>query len=155
MSFLDLAPSWSDEPLTDPTLAANVVDLMVSMGDRYRGTFTAILCGADARFRAVVAIDLPSHFAAETTSLDHPSLDTPGLCATALHPIVPALRTEPGAALLLALGRPGPPTWPALDHEWSTAATHLCRAAQVPLLGFYIATPEHLYQPQEANAEAA
>ncbi|MFF1819954.1 hypothetical protein ACFVWG_21815 [Kribbella sp. NPDC058245] len=160
MSFLDLAPSWSDYPLTDPTLAADVVDLMVSMGDRYRGTFTAILCGPDARFRAVVAIDLPAYFAAEATRLDTPNLDlpgldTPGLCATALHPIVPALRTEPGAALLLALGRPGPPTWPDLDHEWSTAATHLCRAAQVPLLGFYIATPGHLYQPLELNAEAA
>ncbi|MFK4084565.1 hypothetical protein ACI2LF_10685 [Kribbella sp. NPDC020789] len=150
MSFLDLAPTWSDRPLTDPTLAADVVDLMVSQGDRRRGTFAAILCGPDAYFRAVVAIDLPSEFAG------HPhSLDTPGLCATALHPIIPALRTEPGAALLLALGRPGPPEWPEIDNEWSTAATHLCRAAQVPLLGFYIATQDHLYQPLEAKSSAA
>ncbi|MFB6721273.1 hypothetical protein ACFCV3_13970 [Kribbella sp. NPDC056345] len=150
MTFLDLAPEWADQPLTDPTLAADVVDLMVSHGDRTRGTFTAILCGPDARLRAVVAIDLPTEFADQ-----HPPLDTPGLCATALHPIVPALRTDPGSALLLALGRPGPPTWPEVDDEWSTAATHLCQAAQVPLLAFYIATPDHIYQPLRATAKAA
>jgi hypothetical protein len=142
MSFRDLAPTWSDQPLTDPTLAADVVDLLVSHGDRRRGTFSAILCGPDARYRAAVAIDLHTEFADPASTLD-----PPGLCATALHPIVPALRTEPGSCLLLALGRPGPPTWPDIDNEWSAAATHLCQAAQVPLLGFYIATPDHIYQP--------
>lgn len=150
MSFLDLAPEWADQPLTDPTLAADVVDLMVSDRDRHRGTFTAILCGPDARLRAVVAIDLPDEFADQL-----PPLDTPGLCATALHPIVAAIRDEPGSCILLALGRPGPPTWPDVDNEWSTAATHLCQAAQVPLLAFYIATPDHIYQPQALNATAA
>ncbi|WP_165956574.1 hypothetical protein, partial [Kribbella antibiotica] len=59
------------------------------------------------------------------------------------------------AALLLALGRPGPPIWPDIDNEWSTAAAHLCHAAQVPLLAFYIATSDHLYQPLLANPLAA
>ncbi|WP_405059770.1 hypothetical protein OG474_44550 [Kribbella sp. NBC_01505] len=147
MSFLDLAPSWTDHPLTDPTLAADVVDLVVSQADRECGVFAAILCGPDARFRAVVLIELSPDQA--------PPLDTPNLCATALHPIIPAMREEPGSPLLLALGRPGPPTWPDIDNEWSTAATHLCQAAQVPLLGFYIATPTHLYQPQQTTAQAA
>ncbi|GAB3954715.1 hypothetical protein GCM10029976_097600 [Kribbella albertanoniae] len=150
MTFLDLAPEWADQPLTDPTLAADVVDLMVSDRDRRNGTFTAILCGPDARFRAVVAIDLPEEFAEQ----DLP-LDPPGLCATAMHPLVLALRSEPGSCLLLALGRPGPPTWPEVDDEWSTAAHHLCQAAQVPLLAFYIATPDHIYQPLLANSNAA
>jgi hypothetical protein len=148
MSYLDLAPAWTDRPLTDPALATDVVDLMVTHGERSRGTFAAILCDPDARFRAVITIDLRAEFAG------HP-LDTPNLCATALHPIVPALRTDPGAALLLALGRPGPPTCPAIDTEWSSAATHLCQAAQVPLLGFYIATHDHIYQPHPPQPIAA
>ncbi len=148
MSYLDLAPSWTDLPLTDPALALDVVDLVVTHGERSRGTFAAVLCGPDAHFRAVISIDLRTEFAGHT-------LDTPGLCATALHPIVPALRTDPDSALLLALGRPGPPTWPDIDNEWSTAATHLCQAAQVPLLGFYIATHHHIYQPQPLATIAA
>ncbi|TDD47277.1 hypothetical protein E1263_34955, partial [Kribbella antibiotica] len=70
MTFRDLAPTWSDRPLTDPALAADVVDLMVSHGDRSRGTFTAILCGPDARYRATVAIDLTSEFATPGPPLD-------------------------------------------------------------------------------------
>ena len=69
------------------------------------------------------------------------------MCTSALTPIMPAVRTAPGTSLLLALGRPGPDTWPDLDTEWANAATHLCRTTGVPLLGFYIATPRHIYQP--------
>jgi len=148
MSYLDLAPSWTDRPLTDPALATDVIDLLLTHGERSRGTFAAILCDPTARFRAVISIDLRAEFPGHAP-------DTPALCAPALHPIVPALRTDPDAALLLALGRPGPPTCPTTDTEWSTAATHLCRAAQVPLLGFYIATPDHIYQPEPAQLAAA
>ncbi|MET7280300.1 hypothetical protein ABZS29_18835 [Kribbella sp. NPDC005582] len=204
MSYLDLAPSWTDRPLTDPALATDVIDLMLTHGQRSRGTFAAILCDPTARFRAVITIDLRTEFANHPPpqntpnhrrpqdapnhrrpqdasnhrrpqdasnlrppqdALNHhtlqdapnlsPPLDAPDLCATALHPIVAALRTDPASTLLLALGRPGPPTSPAIDNEWSTAATHLCRAAQVPLLGFYIATHTHIYQPELAQPIAA
>ncbi|MEV0282950.1 hypothetical protein AB0H36_02410 [Kribbella sp. NPDC050820] len=175
MSFQDLPQTWTDHPLSDPTRAADVVDLLVSLGDRHRGTFTVILCDENTRYRAAIAVDLPSEFGqppappsplaaratstpplARTTStsplaartMPTSSLAAGAMCTSALTPIIPAVRTAPGTSLLLALGRPGPDTWPDLDTEWAHAATHLCRTTAVPLLGFYIATPHHIYQPQ-------
>ncbi|TDD30126.1 hypothetical protein E1218_02245 [Kribbella turkmenica] len=150
MSFQDLPPTWTDHPLSDPCLATDVVDLLVSLGDRHRGTFTVVLCDQDTRYRAALAVDLPSEFEHQGRSLA-----AGDLCTSALTPIMPAVRTAPGTTMLLALGRPGPPTLPALDTEWATAATRTCQAAQVPLLGFYVATPQHIYEPLRPAVAAA
>jgi hypothetical protein len=150
MSFQNLAPTWATQPLSDPALAADVVDLMVSLGERRRGTFTAVLCDHDDRYIATVSIDLPTEFKHQ-----EPSLRADNVCGAALNPIIPALRTTPDAALILALGRPGPAVWPDLDTEWSQAATHICAAAQVRLLAFYIASPTHIYQPPTRTPAAA
>jgi hypothetical protein len=150
MSFEQLTPTWTTRPLSDPALAADVVDLMITLGERQRGTFTVLLCDPDDTYRATISIDLPSEF-------DHPArpVDTADICSTALSPIIPAVHTAPGTALVLALGRPGPPSWPALDHEWSTAATHICQAANVRLLGFYVATAAGVHQPHAPARSAA
>jgi len=151
MSFYDLPPTWTDQPLSDPARAADVIDLMVSIGDRRRGTFAVVLCDPDDRYRATLSIELPPEF-------DHlePEPATAGVCSSALAPILPAVRTAPGTALILALGRPGPPFRPELDTEWAEAATRICHAADVRLLGFYVASAEHIYQPQlQAPAAAA
>jgi hypothetical protein len=150
MSFRDLPQTWTDQPLSDPTVAADVVDLLVTLGDRRRGTFTVILCDANTHYRAAIAVDLPSQFEHLTRASA-----AGDMCASALTPIMPAVRTAPGTTLLLALGRPGPPTWPSLDAEWASAATHTCRAAGVSLLGFYVATAEHIYQPLHATQAVA
>jgi hypothetical protein len=150
MSFHNLTPTWTTQPLTDPARAADVVDLMVSLGERHRGTFTVLLCDPDDRYRGTVTIDLPSQFANLT-----PTLGTADACSTALHPVIPAVHTVPGAALILALGRPGPASWPELDNEWAEAATHICRAADVRLLGFYIASAARVYQPLRQAPVAA
>ncbi|RZU10836.1 hypothetical protein EV645_5991 [Kribbella rubisoli] len=142
MSFLDLTPTWTDQPLTDPDVAADVVDLMLTLGDRRRGTFAVILCDPDDHYRATITVDLPAEF----DRLASP-LDTHTLCSTALNPIVPAIQTAPNTAVILALGRPGPARSPALDHAWATAATTICQAAHLRLLTFHIATPEGVYQP--------
>lgn len=157
MTFLDLTPTWTDHPLTDPADAANVVDLMLTLGDRHRGTFTVLLCDPDNHYRATISIDLPQ---------DHPwpphpdppdhrvqgerpgaASDPGSLCANALHPLVPAIQTAPGTGVILALGRPGPARSPVLDHQWAQAATAICQAADLRLLGFYIATSEGIYRP--------
>jgi hypothetical protein len=150
MSFQNLPPTWTDKPLSDPALAADVVDLLVSLGDRRRGTFTVVICDSDDRYVAAVSIDLPSEF-------KHlmPTPQPSELCSTALGAIMPAVRTAPGAALLLALGRPGPDWWPELDTEWAEAASHICRAAEVRLLGFHIASAQHIYQPLVPTHAAA
>jgi hypothetical protein len=150
MSFQNLPPTWTDLPLSDPALAADVVDLFVSLGDRQRGTFTVVICDSDDRYVAAVGIDLPSEF-----KHLRPTLQPSELCTTALGAILPAVRTAPGAALLLALGRPGPDFWPELDTEWAEAASHICRAAQVRLLGFHVASAHHIYQPLVAAHAAA
>ena len=150
MSFQNLPPTWTDQPLTDPAFAADVVDLMVSLGERHRGTFTVMICDPGDCYVASVAVDLPEEFEQLTTGL------TPSdLCSGALGAIMPAVRTAPGTGLLLALGRPGPASWPELDNEWAQAATHICRAADVRLLGFYVASADHIYQPLTETAVAA
>ena len=150
MSFYKLDPAWTTRPLTDPALALDVVDLMVSLGERRRGTFTVLLCDPDDSYRATITIDLPSQFAHLS-----PARGTPDACSSALSPIIPALHTAPGTALILALGRPGPASCPDLDTEWAQAAAHLCQAAGVRLLGFYIATATRIYQPLLQTVDAA
>jgi hypothetical protein len=162
MSFYNLPPTWTNQPLSDPTRAADVVDLMVTLGDRRRGTFTVLLCDPDNHYRAAVTLDLPEDFAAPVehiTSLHGGSHDrragTAGVCSSALDPILPAVRTAPGTGLILALGRPGPPFQPEVDTEWAEAATRICQAADVRLLGFYVASADHVYQPQLQTQAAA
>jgi hypothetical protein len=150
MSFENLPETWSDHPLSDQAVTADVVDLLVSLGDRQRGTFTVVICDHDDSYRAAVAIDLPSEFRNLM-----PSLRPSELCSTALDAVIPAVRTAPGSSLLLALGRPGPDFWPELDTEWAEAATHICQAAGIRLLGFYIASAHHIYQPLAATHVAA
>ncbi|WP_427892561.1 hypothetical protein ACQHIV_06620 [Kribbella sp. GL6] len=136
MSFEQLPSTWPDQPLTDPALAANVVDLMVSFGDRARGTLAVLLCGADALFRSTVIIELPA------------SGPTPAeLCETALGPIIEAVRTAPGTAIVLALGRSGSGSPTDADDQWATAARDTCTTAGIRLLGFYIATRDGVYEP--------
>ena len=143
MTFLDLPPTWTDQPLTDPAVAADVVDLMLTLGDRQRGTFAVILCDPDNLYRATITVDLPSEFDRLA-----PPLDTHALCSTALSPIIPAIQTAPNTSVILALGRPGPLHSPALDQDWSTAATNITQAAHLNLLSFHIATPEGIHHPQ-------
>ena len=169
MTFTNLAATWTDQPLTDPAVAADVVDLMVSLGDRHRGTFTVLLCDPDDHYRATLTIDLPdlaNPLRTRSTSA-HPAgsagvagadaeheLD-PCLCSAALEPLIPAVHTAPGTGLILAVGRRGPARHPTLDDEWATAATTICRSTNTRLLGFYIATSHGVYQPDVTRAEAA
>jgi len=149
MSFEDLTPDWTDQPLSDPVVAADVVDLMVSLGDRRRGTFTVLLCDPDDHYRATVIIELPAEF-------DHlgPGRNTQ-TCQTVLDTVIPAVHTAPGTGLILALGRPGPAHWPDLDNEWTHAATAICATAGIRLLGFYVATREGVHQLPAPTAAAA
>ncbi|MFI6829697.1 hypothetical protein ACIBG5_21570 [Kribbella sp. NPDC050241] len=157
MSFQNLPPTWTNQPLSDPARAADVVDLMVTLGDRRRGTFTVLLCDPDNHYRAALTLDLPADFAVpvEHVASHHHRTGTAGVCSSALDPILPAVRTAPGTGLILALGRPGPPFQPEMDTEWAEAATRICQAADVRLLGFYVASADHVYQPQLQTQAAA
>jgi hypothetical protein len=142
MSFENLTPTWNDRPLTDPGLAADVVDLMVTIGDRQKGSITAIVCGPDDRFRTAMAVELLPDFA---------GLAATELFRTALRPVLEALGTSPDAGLVVALGRPEHDVLAAMDHTWARAATEVCEAAGVRLLGFYVATKLGIHQPSSGR----
>lgn len=299
MTFESLSPTWTDHPLTDPELTTNVIDLMLSPGDRHHGTLAVILCTPTNHYQATLTIALPptyltehppppqhppkspplhptDHLSAQPTNSppEHPSdrpLDQPpahptehpaeqpatypterpaeqsaarprertaerpnmsppaqpterlakrllgnsaersttrnpaerstspaigvagttpdhtrktpssvpfqrptttcgsrcehgrhahatppaDVCSTALSAIIPAVRTAPGTGLILALGRSGPPRWPDLDDQWAKAAIAICQAADIRLLGFYVATQTATYQPAASEPLAA
>ncbi|WP_344113272.1 hypothetical protein [Kribbella alba] len=142
MSFQDLPKNWSEFPLSDPTLAADVVDLQINVGDRRLGIFKALLCDQEDRFLMTVDLNLPGRIQDVR----------PSSCSKLLEPVAIPLQDLPGGgALVLALGRPGPAEWPAVDSEWAEAATQACRAVGVRLIGFYIATT---YQVRRAEVSA-
>ncbi|MEU8223911.1 hypothetical protein [Kribbella sp. NPDC048915] len=154
MSFEHLASNWADHPLTDPEVTADAIDLMVSLGDRRRGTFTVLICDPDDRYRATVVIELPPD-CLPTAHNPRPGWTPAQLCEKAMHPIIPAVHTAPGTSLVLALGRPGPRHLPDLDTQWASAAATICRAAGVRLLGFYVASKDGIYRPDEFVSTAA
>ncbi|WP_328325094.1 hypothetical protein OHA70_34955 [Kribbella sp. NBC_00382] len=133
MTFSDLPTNWLSRPLTDPVLAANVVDLFVTAAERRQGVLAALICDRRARFRTSIHLDLPR---------DAP-LASPKSCVRALAPLIPVLESRPDGALILALGRPKPD--PPSDHDWTEAAIQTCRSASIHLLAFYLATPTDLH----------
>jgi len=123
MTFLDLPPNWPQLPLTDTTLAADVLDLVVNDDDRRRGALCVLFCRSDDRLaQPCMAGDLESM----------PSDATP---SDVLAPIVAALReTDPNGSMVLGLARPRGLRITDQDREWHQAAIDLCRG-QVRLLG--------------------
>lgn len=138
MSFENLTPTWTDQPLTDPRFTADVVDLMVSIGDRQQGTITALICGPDDHFRVAMAVELLPDFA---------GLSATELFRTALRPVIEVVETSPGAGVVLALGRPVHDIFAAMDRQWSQAAEDVCASVGIRLLGFYVATKLGIHQP--------
>ncbi|TCC23082.1 hypothetical protein [Kribbella speibonae] len=163
MSFENLSATWADQPLTDPVLAADAVDLMVSLGDRRRGTLTVLICDPDARYLATVLVGLPESAATDLRrdpqlgpAIDGHPPSLAELCGTALDPVIPAVHTAPGTGLILALGRPGPAGLTDVDSQWAHAATTICEAAGIRLLGFYSATKDGVHRNDlSATAVAA
>ncbi|WP_344238376.1 hypothetical protein, partial [Kribbella hippodromi] len=76
MSFENLPPTWTDHPLTDPAVTANVIDLMLTPGDRHHGTLAVILCTPTNHYQATLTIDLPpTHLTKHPPA--HPPTDLP------------------------------------------------------------------------------
>lgn len=59
MGFADLPDDWSDRPLTEPRLVADVLDLVLSERDRRAGALAVLMCDDDDRLvQPVVISDL-------------------------------------------------------------------------------------------------
>lgn len=57
MSFANLPSDWETQPLTDPTLAADVVDLFFDLRSREAGTLLVVFSGPAFRILTPVAVD--------------------------------------------------------------------------------------------------
>ena len=145
MSLEDPTPARAgDLDLSDHTHAAHVIDLITIEDDRNRGCFTAMLCNSENRGCQPVCLHDPN----------------PGTSASAmaqmLELVLPILVRTDGS-ILMARGRPGPLRPSDEDRAGHQRAIELCRAHNVRLLGFHIATPEgvrRLPDPVDASSRA-
>lgn len=124
MTYKDLPQDWPMRPLTDPTIAADVVDLVVRDQDRAKGGLSFLLCRADGALAQPVFVetegcpdlaDLVRHFA---DIIEH----------------VPEVR-----GLVVAVAKPfGGVT--DTDRRVHQAAIEVCRSHGLTLHGTYLAT---------------
>lgn len=140
MTFENLPTDWNKLPLSDPTLAIDVVDLFISEADRAAGVVSVLLCDEQDRLLAPVAVSLDGYPGG------------PADVGILMKPFILALNARPGGACLVALGRRGPLESPT-DDEWALHVAQACEESGVRLLGFYVATPEGVLQ-LEAGAVA-
>jgi hypothetical protein len=145
MTFEDLPTGSARElDLSDHTHAVDVIDLITMDEDRRVGCFSAMLC--DGENRGLQPICLNELGAASPADA----------MAELLELVLPLLAKAAGS-ILMARGRPGPLRATDEDRAWHHRAVELCRAHEVRLLGFHVATTEgvlRLPDPLDASAVA-
>lgn len=126
MSFEDLPHDWPTRPLSDATVAPDVVDLVVRDGDREGGCLGILLCGRDHRLLQPVTItDLDG----EPHVVHRDPVDT----------LLGHLSGQIGG-VVVAVGRPRGLHPDDEARTWHEAVIASCRDHDVPLLGTYLAT---------------
>ena len=130
MTFEDLPSDWPTRPLSDASIAADVVDLVVRDSDRATGCLSILLCDDSLRMIQPISI----------TDLDIVGPE-PGEYQRPFDLVVGQFAERLGG-VVVAIGRP-------LGHEpddearaWHEAAIAGCREHGVPLLGTYLATAQ-------------
>ncbi len=142
MSYRDLPPDLGAIPLTDPTTAADVVDLILEPASREAGCIGLMLCTADGHGISPVVIDqIPD---------DVPVRDV----ATSLRRVLEVVAESDGC-VLAARGRPGTFLLTDEDRAWHEAMIAVCRDTGVRLLGAYVATMSTVRGLPEPLGEAA
>jgi hypothetical protein len=132
MTFRDLPPDIRDRPLTDPGLAADVIDLIIGDEARASGCVGLMLCDRDDRgIQPVVLSDVPENASSEGL---RQLLDL-------LLPVV----AEARGSVLVGRGRRRGSAPNDLDREWHQQAIDCCAASGVRLLGFHLATSEGVF----------
>jgi hypothetical protein len=128
MSFDDLPEGWQDRPLDGDQLIEDVLDLFISMRDRYAGTLLVLLCDKQRRLVQSVLVEEIQFF---------PPPDMEGMFGNLVRAV-----EEVGEDLgvLVALARPGSLRVRPSDDAWARIVTRGC-AGRLPLLGMYLVTP--------------
>lgn len=126
MTFHDLPEGSRDLPLTDPTIRADVVDLIVKLEDRRHGCLALLILDDEDRCAAPVVV----------THMGTPTGDqVEQVCTGVLgHLDVPGL--------VMAIGRPGGPRTTDEDRGCHQAVLDFCRDHGVRLLGSYVTTDD-------------
>ena len=142
MTFRDLPPDIRDRSLTDPRLAADVIDLIIGDEARASGSVGLMLCDdGDRGLQPVVLSDVP----------ENASSDSLRQLLELLLPVV----AEDGDSVLVGRGRRRGTAPNDLDREWHQQAIDSCAAAGVRLLGFHLATRDGVFALPEPLSAAS
>ncbi len=126
MTYDDLPADWPQRPLIDPTLTADVVDLVVRETDRAEGCLGILLCNHEHRLVQPLTIndidDVPAHERRRPFDL-----------------FMSGFGDRLGG-IVVAVGRPRGYVPDDVARGWHEAAIAASREHDVPLLGTYLAT---------------
>lgn len=141
MSFYDLPDDWSERPLTDPLLVADVLDLVVSDADRLAGCLAAVMCDEQDRPCGVSILTDPERLPSDADK------------CRAIGVFVQATASSGGGSILFALARPDGLSITADDQRWAQAARQEC-TEDARLLGFHVVTRDGSRQLPGTTAAA-
>lgn len=124
MTFQDLPRDWPARPLSDPVLAADVLDLCVTDGDRIQGGLSVLLCRRDDTLAQPVFVG------------DVPEDD---LCATISRILDVTEEMGDVGAIVVGIVR----SWGSVtdaDRMVHQRAIEVCGSAGLRLLGTFVVT---------------
>jgi hypothetical protein len=132
MSFEDLPRDWTQRPVTDPSITADVLDLVVRDADRETGAVAALMCNTAERLVQPVVMALP-HAGIEVG--EHRRFFD-----VVCNGIVAACGEGDRGGILVAVARRN--GWSVIgdDRQGHDAARRSCAEHDVPLLGFWLVT---------------
>lgn len=126
MTFENLPGDWPTRPLSDTTLAADVVDLTLNTADRRRTSVGLLLCDDHDRLLQPVVIN----DVGDCTDEERRHIFT--LACNAMG-------RNGATGLVVTLARPYGTTLTLSDHAWLTTAHEVCAARGVRLIGTFLA----------------
>lgn len=129
MSYQDLPADLRTIPLTDNTIQAGVIDLILGIDERRSGALALMVCDDEDRgVQPIVLSDLPP--------------DSPAVALRSLLDLLLPMVGETNGAILLGRGRRRGLMPTDNDRAWHQVTIEACARHRVRLLGFYLAAPD-------------
>lgn len=136
MSFNDLPENWTLLPLDTPGLAADVVDLVLTIADRHQNCLLVEMCNADG-IGYPSPIKIP-HLHWTCSAGEREEIMTSLAQVAAQFP-------QPAPNVLLALSSPHPLPETVVD-AWHSTVQSALSDVNCQLLGFYTSTPQEVVE---------
>lgn len=129
MSYEDLPADLRSIPLTDNTVQADLIDLILGIDERRSGALALMLCDeSDRGVQPIVLSDLPP--------------ESPAPAVRSLLDLLLPMVGETNGAILLGRGRRRGLLPTDNDRVWHQETIDACARHKVRLLGFYLASPD-------------